>query len=104
VTQERRVPRRGEVWDTQTQTVLVISSTVYNQIADELTILVALVTDQATEEGFCVHLGDSQWAVMGLVTFIAKTALTNCRRRVSAQAMTDADNMLFKILATPEQC
>jgi mRNA-degrading endonuclease toxin of MazEF toxin-antitoxin module len=99
------VPRRGDLWTTKTpatQPVLVLSSSVYNAIGSEPTVIVALVTEQATEEGFCVALGRGQWAVMGLVTFIPKTSLASCERRVDTQTLTDANNMLFKILATPE--
>ncbi len=98
-------PRRGEVWITANagQAVLVISSTVYNQIPDEPTVLVALVVDSATDEGFCVALGESQWAVMGLVTYVPKTALLHAVREVDAKTLTNANNMLFKILATPDR-
>jgi len=101
-----RPPRRGEIWTVGAplaQTVLVISSTVYNEIDGEPTVLVAMVVDRATDEGFCVDLGDGQWAVMGLVTFVAKARLGECRRRVDVQTLTDVNNMLFKILATPER-
>ncbi|WP_131766024.1 MazF family transcriptional regulator [Candidatus Protofrankia californiensis] len=102
-----RPPRRGEIWTAGTgpapQTVLVISSTVYNEIVDEPTVLVALVVEHATEEGFCVDLGEGQWAVMGLVTFVAKAGLGECLRRVDTQTLTNANTMLFKILATPER-
>lgn len=101
-----RPPRRGEIWiagaGAAPQTVLVISSTVYNEIASEPTVLVALVVEQATEEGFCVDLGQGQWAVMGLVTFVAKTSLTEYQRKVDIQTLTNTNTMLFKILATPE--
>lgn len=100
-------PRRGEIWaaggGASPQRVLVISSTVYNEIPDEPTVLVALVVDDATAEGFCVPLGEDQWAVMGLVTFIPKTSLASRDRRVDVQALTNVNNMLFKILATPER-
>lgn len=101
-----RPPRRGEVWTVgaaSMQTVLVISSTVYNEISSEPTVLVALVVEEATDEGFCVSLGDGQWAVMGLVTFLPKATLSECRSRVGVQTLTDVNNMLFKILATPER-
>ena len=101
-----RPPRRGEVWTvgpTPVQTVLVISSTIYNEISSEPTVLVALVVEEATDEGFCVNLGGGQWAVMGLVTFLPKTTLSECLRLVDVQTLTDANNMLFKILATPER-
>ncbi|MBL7492683.1 MazF family transcriptional regulator [Frankia sp. AgB1.9] len=100
-------PRRGEIWATSggptSQRVLVISSTVYNEIADEPTVLVALVVGNATAEGFCVSLGEDLWAVMGLVTFVLKASLTTCERHVDVQTLTDVNNMLFKILATPDR-
>lgn len=102
-----RAPRRGEIWIASVgpvlHAVLVISSTVYNEIASEPTVLVALVVEQATDEGFCVDLGEGQWAVMGLVTFVAKTSLTRYQRKVGVQTLTNANTMLFKILATPER-
>ena len=101
-----RPPRRGEVWAVSAptpQAVLVISSTVYNEISSEPTVLVALVIEHATDEGFCVDLGDGQWAVMGLVTFVYKASLAECQRRVDIQTLTNANTMLFKILATPER-
>lgn len=85
------------------QTVLVISSTVYNEISSEPTVLVAFVIEQATDEGFCVDLGGGQWAVMGLVTFVAKASLAEYQRKVDVQTLTNANTMLFKILATPER-
>lgn len=101
-----RPPRRGEIWSVSgpaAQPVLVISSTVYNEISSEPTVLVVLVVEQATEEGFCVDLGDGQWAVMGLVTYVPKATLAECRRRVDVQTLTDVNNMLFRLLATPER-
>lgn len=102
-----RPPRRGEVWTVGTtpapQTVLVISSTVYNEISSEPTVLIALVVEQATDEGFCVDLGEGQWAVMGLVTFVAKASLAEYQRKVDVQTLTNANTMLFKILATPDR-
>jgi len=83
--------------------VLVISSTVYNEIAAEPTVLVTLVVDNATDDGFCVDLGEGQWAVMGLVTYVPKATLATCHRRVDLQTLTDANTMLFKILATPDR-
>jgi hypothetical protein len=101
-----RPPRRGEIWNAvagpSPHTVLVISSTVYNEIASEPTVLVAMVVEQGTDEGFCVDLGQGQWAVMGLVTFVAKASLSEYQRKVDVQTLTNANIMLFKILATPE--
>lgn len=99
-------PRRGEIWRAGTElpvTVLVISSTVYNEIRDEPTVLVAPVVPGQTDAGFCVDLGDGQWAVMGLVTHLRKVDLVECRRRVDVRTLTNVNNMLFKILATPER-
>lgn len=101
-----RPPRRGEVWTVETpedpQEVLVISSTVYNEIGSEPTVLVALVLEEAIEEGFCVNLGDGQWAVMGLVTFVPKDRLIKYLRRVDADSLAEANDMLLRILTTPE--
>ncbi len=83
--------------------MLVISSTVYNEISSEPTVLIALVVEQATDEGFCVDLGEGQWAVMGLVTFVAKASLAEYQRKVDVQTLTNANTMLFKILATPDR-
>jgi hypothetical protein len=41
--------------------------------------------------------------VMGLVTFVAKSSLGKCKRQVDAQILTNANTMLFKLLATPER-
>lgn len=101
-----RPPRRGEVWSIDSpaqQAVLVISSTVYNEIASEPTVLVALVVEHATDEGFCVDIGQGQWAVMGLVTFVPKSSLVERHRTVDVQTLTNANTMLFKILATPDR-
>jgi len=98
-------PRRGEIWTAGSppaaRSVLVLSSTIYNELADEPTVLVALVLQNAAAKGFSVALGAGQWAVMGLVTALTKTSLRQRERKVSTQALTDANNMLFRILATP---
>lgn len=94
-------PRHGEVWTTDAGVaVLVISSTVYNEIASEPTVVVVPVFDEEPDTGFGVDLGDG-WAAPGLVTSVRKTRLRAHRRQVDVQAMTDVNNMLFKILATP---
>jgi hypothetical protein len=83
--------------------VLVISSTVYNEIASEPTVVVVPIFDHDPDTGFGVELGDSQWAAPGLVTSLRKAALDAFSRRVDIQALTDVNNMLFKILATPDR-
>jgi hypothetical protein len=81
--------------------VLVISSTVYNEIAAEPTVVVPVFeTEPAT--GFGVDIGGG-WAAPGLVTTVRKIRLNRFLRRIEIQAPTDVDNMLFKILATPDR-
>ena len=96
-------PRRGEIWSIHADiTVLVISSTVYNEILSEPTVIVVPVFDTEPDTGFGVDLGDG-WAAPGLVTSLRKTHLDELRRRIDVQALTDVNNMLFKILATPDR-
>ena len=96
-------PRRGEIWTTHADvSVLVISSTVYNEITTEPTVVVVPVFTSEPDTGFGVDLADG-WAAPGLVTSLRKARLGERRRRLDIQAITDVNNMLFKILATPER-
>jgi hypothetical protein len=54
---------------------------------------------------FGVDLGENDWAALGLVTSLrkARLILSEHRRRIDVQALTDVNNMLFKILATPDR-
>jgi hypothetical protein len=83
--------------------VLVISSTVYNDIPSEPTVIVVPVFDTEPDTGFGVDLGDDDWAAPGLVTSLRKARLGEHRRQIDVQALTNVYNMLFKILATPER-
>ncbi|WP_428342128.1 MazF family transcriptional regulator [Mycobacterium sp.] len=83
--------------------MLVVSSTVYNEIPSEPTIIVVPIFARDPDTGFGVPLDAEVWAAPGLVTSLRKTALTEFRRRVDVQALTDANNMLFRILATPDR-
>lgn len=99
-------PRRGELWTAGTDNpvaVLVISSTVYNEIPDEPTVIAVPVVQRSTDTGFCVDLGGGLFAVTGLVTHLRKTDLTERLRIVDVQTLTNVNTMLFKILATPER-
>jgi hypothetical protein len=97
-------PLRGEIWVTDTDiSVLVISSTVYNEIASEPTVIVVPVFTSEPDTGFGVELGEKEWAAPGLVTSLRKAVLHHRRRRIEVQALTDVNNMLFKILATPDR-
>jgi hypothetical protein len=98
------LPRRGDIWTTDTGvSVLVISSTVYNEIPSEPTVIVVPVFDTEPDTGFSVDLGENDWAAPGLVTSLRKSRLSAHRRRIDVQALTDVNNMLFKILATPDR-
>lgn len=97
------MPRRGEIWSTDAGAdVLVISSTVYNEIASEPTVVVVPVFGTEPATGFGVDVGEG-WAAPGLVTSLRKARLVALRRPVDVQTLTDVNNMLFKILATPDR-
>lgn len=96
-------PRRGEIWITDSGvSVLVISATVYNEIPSEPTVIVVPVFDTEPDTGFGVGLGDG-WAAPGLVTSLRKARFSERRDRVDVQVLTDVNDMLFKILATPDR-
>jgi PemK-like, MazF-like toxin of type II toxin-antitoxin system len=96
-------PRRGDIWMTDAGiSVLVLSSTVYNEIPSEPTVVVVPVFDNEPDTGFGVDLSNG-WAAPGLVTSLRKARLSGRRRRIDVQALTDVNTMLFKILATPER-
>jgi hypothetical protein len=95
--------RRGDIWTLDDGVeVLVISSTVYNEIATEPTIVVVPVFGDEPDTGFGTDVGGGAWAAPGLVTSLRKARLADFRRRVDLQAVTDVNNMLLKILVTPE--
>jgi len=96
-------PRRGDIWTTDAGvSVLVISSAVYNEIPSEPTVVVVPVFGREPDTGFGVDLDDG-WAAPGLVTSLRKARLGERRRGIDVQARTDVNDMLFKILATPER-
>lgn len=104
MTAAHSTPKRGEVYRTDAGvTVLVVSSTVYNEVLSEPTVVVVPVFDSEPDAGFGVDIGDG-WAAPGLISSLRKTRLTERRRRVDVQALTDVNTMLFRILATPERC
>lgn len=83
--------------------VLVVSSTVYNEIIGEPTVIVVPVFDRDPDTGFGVPVGASSWAAPGLITALRKSDLGELQRQVDVQSLTDVNNMLFKILATPDK-
>jgi hypothetical protein len=95
--------RRGNIWPLDNGVeVLVISSTVYNEIATEPTIVAVPTFGDEPDTRFGTDVGGGAWAAPGLVTSLRKARLAHFRRRVDVQALTDVNNMLFRILATPE--
>ena len=96
-------PRRGEIWTIDAGVrVLVISSTVYNEIESEPTVVVVPVFRSEPDTGFGVDVGDG-WAAPGLVTSLRKSRLGERLAHIDVQALTDVNNMLFMILATPDR-
>lgn len=99
------VPRRGDIWflDNNATRVLVISSTVYNEIPSEPTIIAIPILTGDPDTGFGVELSNTEWAATGLITSLRKSRLHRFDRNVGTQPLTDVNNMLFRILATPER-
>jgi hypothetical protein len=96
-------PRRGDIWSLENGVeVLVISSTVYNEIATEPTLIVVPLFSEGPDTGFGTAVGAGAWAAPDLITSLRKDRLTQFRRRVDVQERTDVNNMLFRILATPD--
>ena len=97
-------PRRGDVWRLDDgRLVLVLSSTFYNEIASEPTLIVVPVFTGEPDAGFGVFIGDDTWAAPGFITSLRKTQLAAYHDRVDVQSLTDVNNMLFRILATPDR-
>lgn len=97
-------PRRGDIWSLEEgRAVLVLSSTFYNEIASEPTIIVVPVFTGEPAAGFGVAIGDNRWAAPGFITSLRKARLAEFHDRVDIQALTDVNSMLFKILATPDR-
>lgn len=99
-------PKRGDIWTLDTAAVirvLVVSSTVYNAIPTEPTVIAIPILEGEPDTGFGVLLGDGQWAATGLITSVRKSRLREFERNVGVQPLTDVNNMLFRILATPDR-
>ena len=99
-------PRRGDIWTLDTANpvrVLVISSTVYNEIPTEPTVIAIPILTGEPDTGFGVSVSEGQWAATGLITSMRKSRLHQFERNVGTQLLTDVNNMLFRILATPER-
>lgn len=98
------MPARGDIWRLgDDRRVLVVSSTFYNEITSEPTVIVVPVFSGEPDAGFGVPIGDGIWAAPGFITSLHKKRLSAFDDRIDVQALTDVNNMLFKILATPDQ-
>lgn len=80
--------------------MLVVSSTIYNEIQSEPTIIVVPVFASEPDTGFGIDV-DGRWAAPGLISSLRTTRLSRRLRRTDLQTLTDVNNMLFRILATP---
>jgi len=60
------------------------------------------VFDTEPGTGFGVDLGDNDWAAQRLVTSLHKVRLRTHRSRFDVQALTEVNNMLFKIQLVSE--
>lgn len=99
----KAIPRRGEVWSTESGTlVLVLSSTVYNEIASEPTVVAVPVFVDEPDAGFGVAV-EGGWAAPGLITSLRKARMVERRHAVDVQELSDVNTMLFRILATPDR-
>jgi mRNA-degrading endonuclease toxin of MazEF toxin-antitoxin module len=95
------VPRRGEIWSLATSppaTVLVISSTQYNGLPDEPTVMVVFVTAEQHTDGFFVDLGEGRYANVGRIGSVRKSALGKPLRDAPFQVRTDVNNMLLRVI------
>jgi hypothetical protein len=96
-------PRRGDVWSTDAGVrVLVVSSTVYNEIRSEPTVVIVPIFDAEPDAGFGVAAGDG-WAAPGMISSLRKVRLGALLRHLDVQTLTEVNTMLFRILATPER-
>lgn len=75
----------------------------YNEIASEPTVIAIPILSGDPDTGFGVIMDDGQWAATGLITSLRKARLNELQRNVGTQALTDVNNMLFRILATPDR-
>ncbi|HEY2194199.1 MAG TPA: type II toxin-antitoxin system PemK/MazF family toxin [Actinomycetospora sp.] len=96
-------PRRGDVWSTDAGVpVLVVSSTVYNEIPSEPTVVIVPIFDSEPDAGFGVEVGEG-WAAPGMISSLRKLRLSALLRHVDVQTLTEVNTMVFRILATPER-
>jgi len=94
--------RRGEVWALRGYPlpVLVISGGMYNDQPAPRTVLAMPVVIGEATDAWTAPIGDGELAVVDRMRPYPKRDFTQQHRRVDVQALTEVDNLLFKILAT----
>lgn len=98
-----RPARRGEIWtmDEYPLPVLVISGNIYNEQPSIPTVLAMPVVTTETElDGWTAPLDRGQYAIVDRVAPYHKNDLTDPQRDVTVHALTETNNLLFKIMAT----
>lgn len=98
-----RPARRGEIWtvDGYPLPILVISGNMYNEQPSIPTVLaMPVVTSESELEGWTAPLDQGQYAIVDRIAPYRKNDLTQPARDVSVQALTETNNLLFKILST----
>lgn len=100
------MPRKGEVWTITgdvPRTVLVISGDMYNDLSDwpyVLTMEIVHTGDVAVPAPITIPVGEDQLVLVDSIRQTAKPLFDRLTRRVESQAISDAHNALFRILAT----
>jgi len=74
-----------------------------NKIPTEPTVIAIPILTGDSDTGFGVRLSEDHWAATGLITSLRKSRLFQFERNVGMQLLTDVNDMLFRILATPER-
>lgn len=87
---------RGSLGDHHWGCVLVVSSSVFNEIISEPTVLAVPIFSVESDTGSGIDVGGG-WAAPGLVASLAENRLERVNRQVDVQALTDVTTMLFRI-------
>ena len=96
-------PARGDIWRWMTVGGSGVVLDLLQRNRFEPTIVVAPVFSGEPDAGFGVPLGGDIWAAPGFITSLRKSRLSEYRSRVDVQDLTNVNNMLFRILATPDR-
>lgn len=80
--------------------VLVISGGMYNDQPSVRTVLGMPVITEDPGDSWVAALGEGQFAVIDHVRPYPKRDFEACRRGIDIDALTETNNLLFKLLAT----